>query len=350
MIYGRAQFVTEAGADNEGVPSTSLPSAVSQTSILASRFTFKKSEDSATITSAFNQLFANAGVTTHLDLADIGVNTHVEIDTHIDEAREVLTTGREYFVRTDGNDSNTGLVDSDIGAFLTIQKVLDTMGALDVSIYDVTTQIRDGTYNITTGLVLKSPVGSGQVFILGNSSDQDAVIISCAGTHNGIQSLFSTTTRFTIRDVQIDCNFASGVTACVAISGSQKVVLDGCHVKDNFRICTIGQNATLQIETTSNDFKIGAVQDDVFLIQDGGQLDITGESIDTDDLAVGGFTEFFNQLKAGRVDTRGSTFTTQSMTGRQFNVVENSVLKAGGTVSAIPGDTSGVTASGGVQT
>ena len=76
MIYGRAQFTSEALADTEGVPSTSLPTKISNASILAARFTFKKSEDTATISSAFEQLFANAAVTDHGNLAGLADDDH----------------------------------------------------------------------------------------------------------------------------------------------------------------------------------------------------------------------------------------------------------------------------------
>lgn len=75
-IYGRAEHNSEGAADNEGVPSTSLPSKITSTSLLAARFTFKKSADTATISSAFDQLFANAGVTDHGDLAGLGDDDH----------------------------------------------------------------------------------------------------------------------------------------------------------------------------------------------------------------------------------------------------------------------------------
>lgn len=78
MMYGRNQFNSQALAENEGVPSSSLPSRVSETSILISRFTFQKSSNIATISSAFDALFANAGVTDHGNLAGLTDDDHIQ--------------------------------------------------------------------------------------------------------------------------------------------------------------------------------------------------------------------------------------------------------------------------------
>jgi hypothetical protein len=69
-----------------------------------------------------------------------------------------------YYVRTDGSDSNTGLANTAGGAFLTIQKAVNTVMALDFgfsSTAQVTIQIANGTYDTassTGGIKLGAPV------------------------------------------------------------------------------------------------------------------------------------------------------------------------------------------------
>lgn len=89
--------------------------------------------------------------------------------------REVLTANRTYYVATTGNDSNSGLTAG--SPFLTIQKAINVVAALDVSIYDITIQIADGTYSANNITTLKNPVGSGQVTLLGNVTTPDNVIL-----------------------------------------------------------------------------------------------------------------------------------------------------------------------------
>lgn len=91
--------------------------------------------------------------------------------------REKLTGSRTYYVRTDGSNSNTGLANTSGGAFLTIQKAIDTIYTLDIGTNSVTISVADGTY--TGSIVLAGPwLGSGTVSLVGNTSTPANVLLS----------------------------------------------------------------------------------------------------------------------------------------------------------------------------
>jgi hypothetical protein len=95
------------------------------------------------------------------------------------DLRELLTAARTYYVRTDGSDSNTGLANTAGGAFLTIQKAVDTVSALDIAGNTITIQIADGTYTATVALKNVPGFASlGNLIIQGNNATPANVIIS----------------------------------------------------------------------------------------------------------------------------------------------------------------------------
>jgi hypothetical protein len=89
--------------------------------------------------------------------------------------REVLTANRTYYVRKDGSNSNNGLADTAGGAFLTIQKGIDTVASIDRGIFTVTVQIRDGTY--VENVVLKPGLGTAAINVIGNTTTPANVVI-----------------------------------------------------------------------------------------------------------------------------------------------------------------------------
>lgn len=130
--------------------------------------------------------------------------------------REVLAAARTYYVRTDGNDSNTGLANTASGAFLTIQKAVDTVATLDVNGQTVTIQVADGTY--TGAVSLKNVVGfasAGNLVIQGNNSTPSNVVISTtnadAFTKNSVGSIWD------IRDLKITTTTSGH--ALIALNG-----------------------------------------------------------------------------------------------------------------------------------
>jgi hypothetical protein len=97
-------------------------------------------------------------------------------DTAYAYVREKLAADRTYYVRADGNDSNTGLANTAGGAFLTLQKAANAMMGLDCNQKNVTVQIGDGTY--TAGITLGPLLSPGIVTIQGNAATPTNVVIS----------------------------------------------------------------------------------------------------------------------------------------------------------------------------
>lgn len=120
-------------------------------------------------------------------------------------SREVLTADRTYYVATTGSDSNDGL--SSGAPFLTIQKAVDTVAALDISIYNVTIQIADGTYQEAVSLKIRT--GSGICTIQGNAGTPSAVLVNPTSG-----SCFSNTNagRWDIKDLKIASTTSMGFT------------------------------------------------------------------------------------------------------------------------------------------
>jgi hypothetical protein len=102
--------------------------------------------------------------------------------------REKLSSARTYYVRTDGSDSNNGLTNTAGGAFLTLQKAYDTVaGSLDLGNSNVTIQVADGTYTMSSGVpfvAVSAPwIGSGSVTISGNTTTPSNVVVSCTSAN-----------------------------------------------------------------------------------------------------------------------------------------------------------------------
>lgn len=107
----------------------------------------------------------------------------IDIQKNSAPARGKITTDKTYYVRTDGNDSNTGLSNTSGGAYLTIQRAVDEVASnIDIAAKNITIQIADGTY--TGAVVLKNVVGfsaAGNLVIKGNATTPANVVVSVTG-------------------------------------------------------------------------------------------------------------------------------------------------------------------------
>lgn len=152
--------------------------------------------------------------------------------------REVLLAARTYYVRTDGSNLNTGLADTAAGAFLTIQKAVDTVLRLNLNGQAVTIQIRDGTYNEAVTAV-GSLTGGGSLTITGNTvTPANCVIAPTTGSALGFSQGFNVTIG--------GLKFVSADAGGLVIDSGSRCIISGA--------CEFGACATIQISVGTSCF------------------------------------------------------------------------------------------------
>lgn len=107
-----------------------------------------------------------------------GLQAALDGKAAIEKTREVLTAARTYYVRTDGNDGNSGFANTAAGAFRTVQRAVDVAASLDLGLNDVTIRAT-GTFAESVVLRNLTTVG-GKVNIRGDVSNLTGFVMSPA--------------------------------------------------------------------------------------------------------------------------------------------------------------------------
>lgn len=256
--------------------------------------------------------------------------------------RETLSAPRIYYVRTDASDANSGLVNSSGGAFLTLQKAIDTVAALDIGIHAVTIQLADGTY--PGAVVLKNIAGfatPGNCVIQGNAATPGNVVISAAST-----DAISANGLFTVWDIK-------DLKVTTTTSGHGIASRGGATVR--FGNVNFGACASAQLFVDSG---ASLVCRSSYAISGGATYHwqaVNGGSI----IASAGFTvtlsgtPAFSEVFAyvgllALVNCYGNTFSGAA-TGARYNVFANSAIFTNGAgATYLPGNVAGTTATGGI--
>jgi hypothetical protein len=252
------------------------------------------------------------------------------------QVREMLTADRTYYVDPLGSDSNDGLT---VGTpFKTIQKAVNTVASIDLTIYDVTIQLADGTY--TGAAVINGPwVGSGVVTIKGNAASPANVIIS-TGSATAIQAYNSA--AVVVRDLKIT-NTGGGANGLLA----------SCGASIEFTNLNFGAIGLAQVRAED-----GAV------VTATGNYQITGGAVyhfnstaaiircQSRTITVSNTPAFSNSFAfaqlAGTLIANTCTFSGTGATGTRYSATANSVIFTNGaSTTYFPGSLAGITASGG---
>ena len=249
--------------------------------------------------------------------------------------REVLSAVRTYYVRTDGSDSNTGLVDSAGGAFLTVVAAVNVVGGLDSSIYDLTIQIRDGTY-VENVITLKDPTGAGNVTIQGNAATPTNVVLDGGFLKNTPGAIF------TLKDMQIK-KASSSATIGINSQNGAVIYFSGIDFGSGLTNHTyVTQNATIR---PIGDYTIssGAARH-IFTDAKGyfrnlGSITVTLSGTPNFTTTFAGATEL--------AEIRSTMVFSGSATGKRYEGFLNAVINTvGGGASYFPGDSAGSVATG----
>jgi hypothetical protein len=252
--------------------------------------------------------------------------------------RETLTANRTYYVRTDGNDANDGLANSAGGAFLTLQKAVNTaLNGIDLGGYDVVIQVGNGTY--TAGVSVGAPwVGAGKVTLQGDTASPGNVVISTAGhcialsDHAVLHLQGFKLTSSTANTV----NLVSG--AILYLDGKMEFGAASAAFHLN-----VSRNSLVAVNA---DYSITGGSAAHWQLGSGSSLICIGRTI-----TLSGTPNFSGAFASGAalgvVSCPSCTFSGAA-TGMRYSVQLNSVIYTnGGGANFLPGSVAGTTATGG---
>lgn len=286
---------------------------------------------------AINQLVQQANATpagTLLaanNLSDLASAATARINLGV---REVLTANRTYYVRTDGSDANTGLVDSAGGAFRNIAAAKAAYEALDFNNKTVTIQVDGGTY--TAGLSVRSWVGGGALIFDGGGGtlSTSAGGILVGGVLGGAFTYqnVTITTSGSGRNVSIDGvgQITQGVGVVHGTCGG--IFQIGVNVPGAYLICVSPYTIS------------GGCAHHLYLGSAGARMAFTSAAVCTVTGTPAFSTAFVEAVALGYISHTGSF--SGGATGKRYISSLNSVINTGTGANHFPGNVAGTATTG----
>lgn len=256
-------------------------------------------------------------------------------------SRIIATSNITLYVRTDGNDLNSGLQDTSTGACATIQGAYTKLlTSYDLGgVYTVKIKVANGTYN--SGLLaMSNPIGSIFVTIEGDKSNPSNVIIDTPG--HCFEAIYGG--KLIIEGFRLK---SGAMGLCSHISNS--VILFNDIVFDNC-LYHIYVSRLSYIEAIGNYSIIGNATQHI-QASHGGNFRVSNKSINI--LKNIAFSQFVYGSSLGDITFTGpnNIISNNGFTvlGQRYKVDENAVIQViGYGQNFFPGNISGVSQSGGL--
>jgi hypothetical protein len=254
------------------------------------------------------------------------------------QRQELLTADRTYYVRADGNDSQSGLADSAGGAWRTLQHAVDFVrGRIDFNGRTVTIQVRSGTYGPVS--LVGPHRGGGALYLIGDQTTPANVLISATAAGTSAVALRGGA-RLVLRGVKVQSTNAHGLYAEASDLNAGDLEFGACagsHVEAGVygAISLYGPVYRVVGGATSH-------------WHAGGQATINCGAFEMTLVGTPAFTAYFAGVAGGFIQCRTVTWTGTA-TGQRYVAHKNGVIDAhAGLNPPLPGSTAGRTATGGV--
>ena len=254
--------------------------------------------------------------------------------------REALSANRTYYVDTiNGSDSNNGLAAGSGNAFKTIQKAIDTVAGLDLSIYNVTIQVGAGTY--TGGVIVNGPwIGAGTVTLVGDVTTPSNVVISTTSAdaiklQNGARLAIG---GFKLQTTTSGCGILSTSGAAASVVGKMEYgACDTAHLRADGSGSNIAISSPYSISGGANAHYMAGLASTI----NASSLGVVTVS------GTPNFNYAFVYIEFSYVRAFGNTYSG-SATGSRYSVNANGAIQtAGAGENYFPGNSNGTKATGG---
>ncbi|PPD00417.1 MAG: hypothetical protein CTY31_04575 [Hyphomicrobium sp.] len=255
--------------------------------------------------------------------------------------REVLTANRTYYVRTDGNDSNSGLINSNTGAFLTIQGALNASAKIDYNGFAVTISVGAGTFVGAISIpVMVGQASTNDLVITGTGS---TTIISRSASFRGAIEAFGVGARARLQNLRLE-NAATNGYNILAFGGGVielgsglefgTLGAGGTHIVAQFDGFVNSDNQSISIASNANNM--------VWSL-DAGKISFFNCTFTC---GTRTFTTTINCSTLGYIQHNTCSYTG-TISGKRYSAVLNGAIQTYGTTQPA-GSTAGTTATGGV--